>query len=233
MYPSVAAIILQYWPERIKNVQRIVQDLQEGSLPPDKIIVWNNNRQIDVFPASVPGAVTINSWQNFHCLVRHAIGLVAETDACLFIDDDLTVGEDTLKRIVEYHAKGPTKMLLGYIGKFLNRRSKDTPYTDGEYIKPPKAARFADVVLGRLHFCGMKRLARSFLALSELPELWMDGIVEEDILLSLSGSYNVILPDLGVVELSDGGVGYHHTEGHYPRRNKSCRILLDNLSSLS
>lgn len=228
---TVAAILLHYWKQRTDNVERVIVDLKRGTRPPDKIIVFNNNKDV-IFP-SLPDVIVINSGHNYHCLMRHAMGLMAGTDLCLFVDDDITLQVNGLEYLVQQHRSYP-KAIIGFEGRILGK-NRDSPYTSGSRVHHVSRPTPVDIVLGRVHFCHVTKLVNSFVMRSKMGSFSGDDIVgsysTDDILLSLSNrilnrAQNYVVPSKAI-ELSERGVGYHGTDKqHYPRRNAACRKLL-------
>jgi len=226
---TVAAILLHYYKQRTDNVKRIIEDLKQGTRPPDKIIVFNNNKDV-LFP-SLPEIIVINSTYNYHCLIRHAIGLVAGTDLCLFVDDDVTLQVNGLEYLLQQHNSRP-KAIIGFEGRMLGR-DKNAPYTSGTRVHHVPEPVPVDIVLGRVHFCHVTKLLNSFMMRAKMDDYSIESYIysEDDILLSLSNrilnrAQNYILPSK-MIELSQGGVGLHATDKqHYSKRNGACRKLL-------
>lgn len=222
---NITAIILHYWKERTDQVHRLVRDLWVGTVVPDTVIVFNNNPEVVLEP--VGKEIVVNSSYNFHCLIRHALGLSIKTDCCLFIDDDISVTELTLECLLDYHQVRP-EAILGFFGLTLGT-DLEHPYTSGEEIQYVKGPRRADIIKGRIHFCKTDKLLNTFKLLKKIPNLsivWTD-----DILLSLSNlifdkAENVVLPP-EMRELSEMGVGYHYTEPHYPIRDETCKRVIE------
>lgn len=224
---TVAAIILYYWIERTENVKRLVQDLKRGSVVPEKIIIFNNNPEIIL--RSFEDVIVINSDYNLYCMARHAIGLILQTDCCLFIDDDLTVKPNAVEYLIKKHERFP-ESILGFQGRTLGE-DQDNPYTSGEYIKGVHKVTKVDIVLGRIHFCKTSKLINSFVLSNKIPDLWYNEKVSDDIILSLSNiflddSENYVLPSK-MIDLSEEAVGSHYTSDHYHIRNRTCRKILD------
>ncbi len=223
----ISAIILNYWPQRLGNIARIIKDLNSGTVKPDRIIVWNNDSNTKIEP-HLGNQICINSSYNFHCLVRYAMGLISESDHCLFIDDDLTVRRDTLEFLVKKSRLFP-EAILGFYGKDIGLGGNH-PYTSGHDIKDVDTTTEVDMVLGRIHFCKRTKLANAFKLETEV-DLLINGVVEEDIVLSMANKIfemesNYIFPNR-VIELDEGGVGYHYTKNHYPRRDESLKRILN------
>jgi len=227
---TVAAILLHYWKQRTDNVKRVIEDLKRGTRPPDKIVVFNNNKDV-VFPP-IPDVIVINSTHNYHCLMRHAMGLMAGTDLCLFVDDDITLQVNGLAYLLQQHHSYP-KAIIGFEGRRLGR-DRNAPYTSGSRVHHVSRPTPVDIVLGRVHLCHVTKLVNSFVMRSKIGNFSDNSVGSystDDILLSLSNrilnrAQNYVVPSKAI-ELSERGVGYHGTDKqHYPRRNAACRKLL-------
>lgn len=107
----LTAIVLTYWPRRKPNVERIVHDLQAGSVKPDNIFILNNNPEYVQEP--VEGAAVINSGQNFTCRGKYAFAMMLPSDYYILIDDDTSVGTKTIECLMRYARRG---CCFGYLG---------------------------------------------------------------------------------------------------------------------
>ncbi len=223
---TISAVLLHYYPERTENVKRIVGDLLKGDVKPDKIIVFNNNK--DVFLELDSRVFVINSNHNFRWMTKYAMGLLGGTDYCLIMDDDLTVMPETLKYLSEQSKIYP-RSIIGFYGQNLGKDS-DKPYSSGEDIKDVTKPTKVDIVKGRIQFCKRSVLANVFVLETNL-DLVVSGAVSEDVSLSLANKVvgkneNFVLPPK-ITELSEKGVGCQYTPNHYSRRNETCRRILD------
>lgn len=107
----VTAVICAYWESRISNVQRIVDDLKSGTVVPDKIIVLNNNRKLNMdFGEDVD---VINSQFNSRTRGKYIIGLLNVSDYYLLLDDDTSVNKKTLEILLSHADRNKT---FGYCG---------------------------------------------------------------------------------------------------------------------
>lgn len=225
---GVTAILLSW--KRVGNLDRIIRSLQGNSVEPKEIIVVNNNPQIQL---AKPGTTVVNCGKNFGCLVRHAIGMMATTSHCLFMDDDLELGAKGIENFVHWSEKFP-EAILGYFGATLGKGKK--PYSKRRETlgRKVKSATRVDVVKGRIHFCQTSKLHQSFRFLAE-SKLDIEGFAlrEDDILLSLAnrhyGHENYVIPvaaGAGYAELPHGGVSLSiPCRPHYAGRDRAvCRI---------
>lgn len=126
--PRVTALVCAYWPERFDNVRRIVQDLQGGTVAPDRILVLNNN---PAYQLGFEGAEVINSQANFECRGKYIAALLDVSDYYLLLDDDTSVGTRTLECFLRYARRG---CCFSYLGCFL--REEDNSFHHGGRVWP-------------------------------------------------------------------------------------------------
>jgi len=82
-----------------------------GSVKPAEIIVFNNDFETKL-GRKFRGATVINAGRNMFCPIRHAVGLLVETEHCLFVDDDLFLSPGTLAGFEGWARKHPESMRL-------------------------------------------------------------------------------------------------------------------------
>jgi len=226
---SVAAIILNY--NRAPNIPIIVQALQNGKVKPNEIIVIDNNPKNSL---KIKGVTLIRCSRNFGCQIRHALGQVIGATHCLFIDDDLNIGKNTLRNFLHYHKKLP-EAILGHFGVVINPKAK-RPYGAGTRVsskdlkgKPVEV----DIVLGRIHFCRVDKLAQAFVVFNKTQGYPPPGSGVDDILLSMAnrqyGHKNYVVPagPLSITHnLQDFGTGLYKRKAHFGLRNLATQLLL-------
>jgi len=228
---DVTAILLSW--KRVGNLDKIIRSLQNNSVKPKEIIVVNNNAQIQL---AKPGTTVINCGKNFGCLVRHAIGMMAATSHCLFMDDDLKLGSKGIENFVHWSEKFP-EAILGYFGAILGMGDK--PYSAKKNIKARKikSATRVDVVKGRIHFCRTSKLHQSFRFVADAKSKVEDFVLaQDDILLSLAnrhyGHDNYVIPiaaGADYAELAEGGVSLSIPCGpHFAARDRAVRWIMAN-----
>jgi len=220
---NVTAIVLSW--KRVGNLDKIIRSLQGNSVEPKEIILINNNPEIQL---AKPGTTVINCGKNFGCLIRHAIGMMATTSHCLFMDDDLELGPKGIENFLDWSKVFP-EAILGYFGAMLG--TGDRPYSARKDIwaRKVKTVTKVDVVKGRIHFCRTSKLHQSFRFLAESKLIKDFGSKEDDILLSLAnrhyGHENYVIPiaaDGGCAELAEGGVSLSIPFGpHYASRDRA------------
>jgi len=228
---TVTAIILAHYLERVKNIDRISKDLNDGSVKPDQIIVfWDDfigDRKLDG-----ENVYNINSEIDFLPNIRFAIGSQLDTDYCFFIDDDLSVNKKTLYNFMNY-AKHPDceDSVLGLEGSIL----KDTPnpYADDTSVNRG-VVRLTEVdIVIRTYFAPTRLLAAGLQLRAMYPDLPKKSL--DDVFLSLGNKYlnnniNHVIPcdeESNMIELDSAGVGQSISGEHYENRNKVCRFLMD------
>lgn len=227
---SVAAIILNY--KRAPNIPIIINSLLKAEATPDEIVIIDNNPNSRL---QVKNATLIKCSRNFGCIIRHTLGLALEHTHCLFIDDDLNPGPQTLSNFIHWSEKLP-EAILGHYGVIVNPNS-NKPYGTGSRTSSkkigPKPYK-VDIILGRIHFCKVSKLAQSFTVFNKVPSYPPHGSGVDDILLSLanriSGYSNYLVPTNGksfAYNLPDFDTGLYKRKGHFKLRNSATRILLD------
>lgn len=226
---TITAIILAHFKQREGNLKRIVDDLLSGSVVPGEIVVFIDNPEIEFEDQRV---TIIRSDKSFLPKIRFALGRYFDTDYCFFIDDDLTVGKETLERLDDF-AKSifPKKPIVGFQGSILGKTK--TPYANDTSIKrQDRNPVEVDVVL-RTYFVPTEILTAGLALQSFHPQL--PSISLDDVYLSLGNKYlnggknYVIGVDKysDVIELDEAGVGQSMSGKHYENRNEVCRYLME------
>ena len=228
----ITAIIRAYWKERLNNLERIINDLKSGSVVPDRIVIWCNNKDISIKDLSKFGVETVESSFNGGDRSLFATSVLFRSDYYLYIDDDTTVRKDTLKNILNY-AEKYGDVCIGLRGKIIDKKSR-TPYTLNAInvlgIKQ-KHPRYVHLLIGKgtilYTFNAMIRMfemEKEFLKDEDYNELR-----ELDILLSMANK-SVVIParkEQTLRDLGEGKVGYCKQEGHYPKRNNIIKRILE------
>ncbi|MFA5013916.1 MAG: glycosyltransferase [Actinomycetota bacterium] len=225
---KITAIILSHYKEREENLKKIINDLLNGTVKPDEVIIFIDNPEI-VF--NDERTTIIRSSKNFLPIVRFALGTVCETDYCLFIDDDLSVNRDTLKNFVDYAERLPNA-ILGLEGSILG--NTDTPYTNDRCLRRGYYSESVPVdIIIRTYFVPIKLLGYGLQLRNMYPNLPKKSL--DDVFLCLGNKYlghgeNFVIPvneETDLVELPDGNVGQCREGEHYKNRNEVCRFLMD------
>ena len=225
---SITTILLAHFVEREKNLKRIIDDLMEGTVKSDKIIVFVDNLAIRFKDKRV---TTIYSDTPFFPIIRFALGTSCDTDYCFFLDDDLTVQKKTLENLVFYALRLPQK-ILGFEGSMLGNTetpySNDIPIKRGFHEQPVPV----DVII-RTYFVPTSSLMAGLLLRSMYPELPKESL--DDVFLCLGNKYinnkeNYVIPvgeETNLVELPDRGVGQSLNGEHYKNSDIVCRFLMN------
>ena len=119
-HPRVVAVVCHYWPNRRAAVDRITSDLYAGSVIPHRVIVLNNS--VESLPP-IPGASTIHAGFNTTCRGKFVAALFNVADYYLLLDDDTSVGTETLAALLQ-HARPDT--CTGYLGCWVNEPGSTT-----------------------------------------------------------------------------------------------------------
>ena len=135
------AVICAYWPERFDNVRQAVEDLYNGTVLPDRVIVLNNNTQETL---KIAGADVINMGFNSECRGKFIAPLLDIADYYLLLDDDTSVRPKTLECLLRYARRG---CCFGYLGCYIN---KEGSFHHGDRIWPRDAKEETPVQA----FCG-------------------------------------------------------------------------------
>lgn len=225
---KITSIILSHYKERENNLKRIVDDLTGGTVVPDEIIVFIDDRKILFLDDRT---TIIQSSKSFLPIIRFALGTVSDTDYCFFMDDDLSVGKKTLENFVSY-AEGVPNSILGLEGSIL--ANNDRPYTNDTPVKRREVEGLWPVdILIRTYFVPTRSLLAGLQLRIMYPDLPKTSL--DDIFLCLGNKYlnecsNFVIPvdaESNLIELPEGGVGQAYDGSHYENRNKVCRFLMD------
>lgn len=185
---KVGVFLLSF--KRPDTTPKVVKAIQNQTVKPHSIYLFNNNPEIQV---KYPGVININSEENFRCIIRHAIALTrVDIDYCLFVDDDVVLKPEAIANFLKYSEKYP-EAILGYYGRdIIPERYYSLARTNFFTGKE----REVDLVLGMVHFCKRVKLTNSFILKKEIPDL---PLTEDDIILSLGNKFidkqkNYVIP---------------------------------------
>lgn len=196
MGPSVMAVICAFWPSRLENILRIVKDLKEGTVPPDKVVILNNNKDFLIEP--IDGVEIINSQLNSRTRGKYVIGLLDVYDYYLLLDDDTSVGKRTLECFLRYANRDD---VFGYCGVSYEGGNGNRTYPSAVKEKTP-----TQYFLGCGIFTPFKGLVRTLIVEEELRRNYGWRHEGDDILMGLCNN-SFIIPmegDENFVDLSWG-----------------------------
>lgn len=220
---TVTAILLSY--KREQNVGKILNALAMQTVIPDDLILINNNPE-HVF--AMKGVTVLNSNKNLGCPIRHAVGLLAKTSHCLFLDDDVEPERGVVENFVEWGEQFP-EAILGYFGRRL--KSGRFPYSKSGMIVSRDDVEYAHVVVGKIHFCRKDKLAQMFSRVAQVRPFKHFSC--DDIALSLAnqiaGCQNYVIPTKEgnrVIEMDEHGIGLGMADSWWQDRDDAVRAML-------
>lgn len=151
---KITAVVLHYYSERTQNVKRIITDLKAGSRPPDKIIVFNNNPTMD-FRSDV---TVINSSENFWTRAKYITCLLQPSDYYLLLDDDITVGNESLSHFELLAVSNNDDFCTSSEGLIEDPKK----YTRGQFIREREIEKPTQVdwFCGSLIFCSFNAIIK-------------------------------------------------------------------------
>jgi len=220
---SVTAIVLSY--HREPNIGQILSALRQQTFSLEEVILINNNPKHQFKDRD---CTVLNSNKNWGCPIRHAIGLLAKTSHCLFIDDDVLLENRAVENLVGWAARYP-ESIIGWQGRRI--RKGKCPYSKSPPLAAKGVQRPVDVVMGKLHLCRRDKLLLPFAMMDRLARL--DHFSCDDIALSLankiSGGSNYVVPmpeGAGAKELDQFGIGLGHAQDWWEKRDHAVRVML-------
>lgn len=226
----ITAVVLGYWPKREHNIERIVLDLEASSRPPDKTIVMLQGPVGQVPPLVFGNGSTrsvVRTESNFHTRAKFVAAMLDFADAYLLMDDDTTVGPDTLACLERWHTTiGRSRFVTGYWGVTLN----GTSFMKGnnwipQLVREPVQV---DAFHGRAIYCSREALIDMFRAegrvrSDEFGEIdWPhEG---DDLIIGLANPHDSwIVPMVGseaFVDLDQCGEALQFGEGYFDMRDR-------------
>lgn len=216
---TTSLVLLAHYPERVKNVEQIVNAFLTGTKPPDEIIVFIDHKDITL---NLPDMVkVIRSDKSVSVMARLFASTFALSSHIMLLDTDLLPKADTLEKLIAYADKYP-ESVLGHEGVLLE--DSEHPYTDTitHTVNEPEEC---DVLI-RSWFVPKTVIADG------LKLFWSEGLPDkyaDDLIICLANRFlnnkNYILP-IEFDELNDGGRGQCKTREHYIYRDKICQQLI-------
>ncbi len=186
------AVICAYWKSRVDNLHKIVSDLKNGSVVPDRIFILNNNKDMILDP--IDGVEIINSQFNSRTRGKYVIGLLDVADYYLLLDDDTSVGSRTLEALLKYADRDKT---FGYCGVSFEGGNGKRLYPSD--VKEPTQTQY---FLGCGIFTSFKGLIRLLIVEEELRRNSGWKHEGDDILVGLANN-SFIIPMHGDEEFED------------------------------
>lgn len=216
---KVTAIIESHYPERIPNVEFMVDSLIENGIPKEEIIILVDHTvpfetKARVMRSDYP--MKINWW--------HGVASVLDTDYVVLLCDDLMLKKDSIQTLKEYASKYGGIDVFGFEGGRL--ADAPFPYTGSKSHKSSELES-ADYVI-RFYFAKPKAFANALKLFHKLPR--SEGI-HDDLILSLPNRCAIVpvSKTVGWEELSEHEVGYSKRATHYQERDSLCNWVLETL----
>ncbi len=217
---TLSAVIPHFYAARVRHLHALIASLRAGSLVPDEIIVWNNDRPMG---ESAPlGVEMIQSPRNVGAQARFLAALMARGDDVLFLDNDLVLKPETVAqmRIAMRALDGQTMVTLqGYDippgGRYTAKRKVRT----GIVTVPERVT----VSLGRAELVRRVTLLR---LLSDWP--CDETSAMDDLWLSAAAHRHGVPMWVGPTDgYTDAPVqdGYERRPGHYDERDRVFQYL--------
>lgn len=182
----ITAVVVAYWEHRSASIPQIVSALQAQTMPPDSIIVFNNNKDNPL--DDVPGASVINCGANFTSRSKYAAAMLIPSKYYLLLDDDVLPQAGVIENFMQYARPGCCLSDYGLLFKN-NFFHQGVPYKGHEIKKPKPVNSF----IGRTQFLSFSAIVRMFELESKVrlddDEYLFDG---EDILIGLANKSFVI-----------------------------------------
>lgn len=236
--PRVVAVVCTYWPTRRQNVRQILRDLYASTRRPDHVIVLNNHAEATLLNPVEGWPVTIfNAGINTTCRGKFIAALLTVADYYLLLDDDTSVGPETIARLLDYSQTEAAGWSTGYLGCWIDWAGADGPTLFSETSRRegrlwPRDAQQptpCDTWCGCALWCDFAALTQmvALEARVRTPRQWPDE--GDDLLLGLA-SRSVVLPLRGpedFVPLSDGGQAMSTSiDNYYGMRDAFLRDVL-------
>lgn len=185
----VVAVVCTYWPNRRDSVRKILQDLRTSTRPPDATYLLNNNPEQEW--EAFPGVTVVNPGFNTTCRGKFLTALFDVADRYLLLDDDTSVGSQTIEALVQRY---PTVECTGYLGCWVDYTEPPSVKTGGR-LWPYDATGVTrcETFCGCAMWMSFKALCRMVALEGEIrtAEKWRD---EGDDLLAGLANESVVVP---------------------------------------
>jgi hypothetical protein len=215
---KITAILLAYYPERIKNIPKIVNVLKNGTRPPDEIVVLCNRPDLKLDQVCVKSDINLGN------RARYPFALTIPSDYYFFIDDDVAPRDMTIDNFLSYKFDG----VLGHCGKQIPDGNYSTPIIWADQIKKEKDV---DLLIGVgsmfASFNAIVRMLNLEIDIRHLPE-YNNGR-EGDIILSMANDCMVVSSDKQSMthKLDEGNVGMFMEDNHVQKRKDITKAIYD------
>jgi len=231
---KVTAVVLQYYPERIQNIPRIISDLKNSSRPPDRIIVFNNNPEIKIEDyIQDKDVVCVKTTHGFGTRSKYEGCLLDFADYYALIDDDMSVSKNTLSHLLSVAEKSDRPFCTAQQGMVMNGKllHERITITDSQITEPTPT----ETLIGSFIFCSfdavVKMLSEERRCRAIVRSHGLDDLLGDDLLMGFVNAPIVIYPakeDEKIIDLPDGGkcASAHYKEGHMTdQRDKITELM--------
>ncbi len=208
---------MAFYEERVQNVERIVKDLQTSTRPPDQIIIFTNNENLTFVLGNWKNVALIGSSKNYSTRAKYVACLLEPSDFYLLIDDDITVGKETIEHLERNIPLNVASFCTSNEGvKLLDGTFSNVEYIREFEIKEPTEA---DSLIGSFVFCSFEAICNMLEAEVDVRLKDKEYLLEgDDILMGLANRPITIYPAEGEKAckfLNEQGVRFGLIYGNY------------------
>lgn len=214
----VTAILLAYYQERASHISKIIKTLENGTRPPDQIVILSNNPDLRFDHTCIISDINLGN------RARYPFALTIPSDYYFFIDDDIAPRKRTIENYLSYEFDG----VLGHCGKITPGGNYSTPL-----IWADKTTREikTDILIGvGSMFASFSAISKMLMMESKIRHLpsYNDGR-EGDIILSMANDCMVVKADKTSMTYALGqkGVGMYLEDNHVQKRKDITKEIYD------
>lgn len=217
---KISVVIPHFYSAREPNLRVIADTLRAGTVPPDEILVWNN----DVAIAPIDGVQVFESPRNLGCLGRFVASYAARGEYILFHDNDMAVAPTTVERLLLWAKKIPHSIVSVDGWSFTAEKNYSQGVKTLQYGTSVRLPMSVDVTPGHIELLDRSTLYK---ILSVFP--FEDSTVMEDLW------FNACAQRVGVKRyvvptdfkyLPDYGMGISTSSTFNEERDALCRKIL-------
>lgn len=110
---SVSVVIAHWYPERERNLTRVVDAFWQGTQQPDEVLIWDNTGRLE--PGYFPHAAVLRSPWNVGCKAKFLGALMCHSDYVYLSDNDLVVQADTIRHMLTFAQPDRILTLEGHL----------------------------------------------------------------------------------------------------------------------
>jgi hypothetical protein len=208
----LTAVLLRYWPERDENLSTIIADLRAGTVAPDEIVLVDQGPQ----PGPELGVPTVRLPANFGTRARYIAALLFAGPYYLFVDDDITVDQYAVQKMLAAARPGRVVTVRGMWGQLPDG------ITLPHHTREPYPC---DWLVGRIHLAHHRAIVRWL----DAEERFRPGLpVEVDCADMVLGRVNdCVSVHADFVELDEHGVGLDKLDDYEHHRQTAVARLAE------